>query len=185
MIDIKDVPSEQLNRIREVFNESPAVQRLRVQQGLLIHSGKYVEAANIGKQLEALYQETVYKTLKEASDECERMDMYTLSLPDEVKERIIVLGIAIFMCCDMIESAVMDIDDILAKYEDDMHLEMFNDLIKLKELAKGKIEFLSKNSDYMKDFVWGDRCDDMYEMLRNKAAFLVRKQKEKEASDEV
>ena len=30
----------------------------------------------------------------------------------------------------------------------------------------------------MSDLTWGERCDDMYEMIQNKAKSIIRKQRE-------
>ena len=46
---------------------------------------------------------------------------------------------------------------------------------KLKDLAKAKLEYLKKNGDYMQDVVWADKCDNMYELITNKAKSMVRK----------
>jgi hypothetical protein len=54
---------------------------------------------------------------------------------------------------------------------------MFNDLSRLAKMAKEKLQFLQDNSGYAKDVVWADKCDNMYELLRNKARSIIRRRK--------
>ena len=42
-------------------------------------------------------------------------------------------------------------------------------------LAKEKLKFLKENSGYMNDLFWADKCDDMYDMIMNKSASIIRK----------
>jgi hypothetical protein len=77
----------------------------------------------------------------------------------------------------MIESAVMDMDDILHKYDKDLNMEMFNDMRQVMDMCKSKLQYLQENSGYMSDLVWGDRCDDMYSMLKSKAGSIMNKRK--------
>ena len=39
------------------------------------------------------------------------------------------------------------------------------------------MKYWGDNSEYLKDNAWGDKCDDMYEMMRNKAKSIIRKRK--------
>lgn len=77
----------------------------------------------------------------------------------------------------MIESAVIDMDDILHKYDKNLHMEMFNDIRQVMNMSKEKLKYLQENSGYMKDLVWGEKCDNMYEMIQNKASAIMRKRK--------
>lgn len=177
MIDIRDIPADLMSKIRNQFDNDTQIQRLRVQQGVLQRSGKYREAMIVGQNIERLFSDVVYNYMKEAESQVESISIDKFDIPYEDKERIMTLGVVLFMCSDIIESSVMDIDDIIHKYDKDMHFEMFNDIRQVLSMAKEKLKFFQESSGYMKDFAWPDTCDDMYKMIRNKAASLVRKKK--------
>lgn len=178
MIKVSDIPSELMSKIRFQFDNDSQVQRLRVQQGMAQRGGDYAEALRLGKMIDVLYNEVVYNYIKEAQQQVEQVEIGKLGIPLEAKERILTLGIVLFMTSDIIETAIKDIDDVMQKYDKDLHFEMFNDMRELSSMAKEKLKFFSKNSDYMKDSVWGDTCDNMYKMICNKARSLMRKRKD-------
>jgi hypothetical protein len=82
------------------------------------------------------------------------------------------------MCCDIIESATIDMNDILRRTEKDASITTFEDLRQILSLAKEKLKYLQETGDYMKDLVWADNCDNMYDMMKSKAASIIRKRHE-------
>ena len=176
-MNINDIPQELLKQIRKQFDESPKVQMLRVQQGVAIRNGRYEESLRLGRMLDEVYSNVLYEYMKEAESQVEKIEIGKIDIPEASKDKIVSLVIVLFMCTDIIETAVMDIDDILRGCDKDLHFELFNDIRQISVMAKEKLKYLRENSGYMKDLVWADKCDDMYEMCRNKARSIVRKRK--------
>jgi hypothetical protein len=56
-------------------------------------------------------------------------------------------------------------------------MEMFNDIRQVMEMSEQKLSYLQKNSGYLKDLVWGEKCDNMYDMMLSKAGSIMRKRK--------
>jgi hypothetical protein len=81
------------------------------------------------------------------------------------------------MCADIIKSSIQDMDSILHKYDKNMFMEMFNDIRQVMDMSEQKLRYLQQNSGYLKDLVWGERCDDMYDMILSKAGAIMRKMK--------
>jgi hypothetical protein len=54
---------------------------------------------------------------------------------------------------------------------------MFNDIKQVMEMSEQKLQYLQDNSDYLKDLVWSDKCDNMYDMMLSKAGAIMRKRK--------
>ena len=176
-MDINDIPQELLDKIKQQFNADPKIGELRVQQQMLQRSGKFQDALGIARTIEKLYNKCVYEYIKEAEKEVENIDVSDMDIPLADKEMMMQLLLSCFMCADMMKSAIIDIDDILHKYDKELHIEMFNDMRQLMEMSEQKLSFLQKNSGYLKDLVWGEKCDDMYELLLNKAGAIMRKRK--------
>ena len=177
MLQVKDVPKELLDKIKERFEADPRVRELRVQQQMYIRQGKYKAALALAQDIEILYNKCVYEYLEEADKQVEQIDVSDMDMPIEDKEQMMQLLLVCFMCADMLETSIIDMDDVLHRYDKDMHMEMFNDLRDVLRMSKEKLKFLQENSGYMKDLVWADNCDNLYEMAKNKAGAIMRKRK--------
>ena len=180
MIDVNDIPAELMNRIREQFYADPQIIRLRLRQRDYQSQGKFQAALELGKTINELFDRVVYQYLKEAEEQVERIDINNMQMPIEDRESILALGIVMFMACDIIESAIIDTNDMLHKHDKELSFEMFNDIQQLSKMAKEKLKFLQNNSGYMKDLVWADKCDNMYQMMLSKAKSIMRKRKSKD-----
>lgn len=177
-MSVKDIPAELMERIRLQFENDAKVRALRVRQGMEQRRGDFLGAMRTGQLIDHLFNEVVFHYMEEAESEAERVEIDSIAMPKEDKESILVLFLTVFMATDIIDTAVRDVDDILHRQDENFHLEMFNDIRQLSEMAKGKLDYLRKHSGYMKDLVWADKCDDMYEMCRSKARSIMRKRRD-------
>ena len=171
------MPSDLLQMIRNRFETDSSVVKLRLQQKDLQARGKYMEALKLAKQIEDIFNDVVFRYMSETEKSIERVDVNNMDIPAADKERLSVFRMVMFMACDIIDFAIMDVNDILHKYDKELYFEMFNDIKEISALAKEKLKFLQEHSECMKDLVWADRCDDMYSMMQSKARSIVKKQK--------
>lgn len=177
-MDVKDLPKELLDRLRSTFDADPNVCEMRVHQQMLMRGGRYKEALEIAQGIELLFSRVVSEYLDSAKEEVEQVDVASLEMPIEDKENLMKHLLACFMCADIIKSAIQDMDSILHRYDKNMYMEMFNDIRQVMDMSEEKLHYLQENSGYLKDLVWGDKCDDMYEMILSKAGAIMRKRKE-------
>ena len=177
MTKISELPKELLDKIKAVFDAEPRVQQLRVQQQMLMRTGKYMDALDIAKYIETLYNESVYNYVEESERQVEKIDIASINMPLSEKEDLMKHLLVCFMCADIIKSSVQDMDSILHRYDKNMYMEMFNDIKQVMDMAEQKLSYLQQNSGYLKDLVWGERCDDMYDMILSKAGAIMRKMK--------
>ena len=175
--NVSDIPQELMSKIRESFESEPKVRELRVQQQMLMRTGKYDSALALAQQIDVLFNRVVYEYLENASNEVEKVDIATIEMPIKDKEELMKRLLVCFMCADIIESSVIDMDDILHRYDKNTYMEMFNDIRQVMSMAKEKLRYMQQNSGYMKDLVWGEKCDNMYEMMLSKAGSIMRKMK--------
>ena len=177
MTKISELPKELLDKIKAAFDAEPRVQQLRVQQQMLMRTGKYMDALDIAKYIETLYNESVYNYVEESERQVEKIDIASINMPLSEKEDLMKHLLVCFMCADIIKSSVQDMDSILHRYDKNMYMEMFNDIKQVMDMAEQKLSYLQQNSGYLKDLVWGERCDDMYDMILSKAGAIMRKMK--------
>lgn len=177
MTKIGELPQELLDKIKAAFEAEPKVQQLRVQQGMMMKTGKYREALEMAQQIDVLFNQVVYEYIAENERQVEKVDVANINMPLKDKEEMMRLLLVCFMCADIIESSVMDMDDILHRHDKNMYMEMFDDIKQVMSMSKEKLKYLQANSGYMKDLVWADNCDNMYMLMRNKAKSIMNKRK--------
>lgn len=174
---VSDIPQELMSKIRESFESEPRVRELRVQQQMLMRTGKHMEALDLAKQIDVLFNQVVYEYIAENERQVEKVDISKIDMPLADKEEMMRLLLVCFMCADIIKSAVQDMDSILHRYDKNMYMEMFDDIKQVMSMSEEKLSYLQKNSGYLKDLIWGEKCDDMYEMIKSKAGAIMRKRK--------
>ena len=175
---VSDIPQELMSKIRESFESEPKVRELRVQQQMLMRTGKYDGALVLAKQIDALFNRVVYEYLDKTENEVQKVEIATLDMPIKDKEELMKRLLVCFMCSDIIESSVIDMDDILHRYDKNTYMEMFDDIRQVMSMAKAKLRYMQQHSGYMKDLVWGEKCDNMYAMMLSKAGAIMRKMRE-------
>lgn len=176
-MDVNEIPNELLSKIREQFYATPKVRQMEVARQLFLRQGKYREALSLAKDIEALFSKVIYEYIEENKEQVEKIDVADIDMPIGEKEELMKLLLVCFMCTDIIRASILDMDSILYRHDKSLKMEMFNDIRQLAELSEAKLQYLQNNSGYMKDLVWGWKCDDMYDMIKNKAGSIMRKRK--------
>lgn len=176
-MNVNDLPQELLSKIREQFYSTPRVRQMEVTRQMYLRNGNLTAALDMAQEIDALYNKCVYEYMEQNKEQVEQVDIATVDMPIEDKEELMRRLLVCFMCADMIESSVIKMDDILHKYDKNMHMEIFNDISEIMKMSEEKLKYLQENSGYMKDLAWADNCDDMYKMILNKAGAIMRKRK--------
>ena len=172
-----DIPDTMMTDIREAFDRDPQVLELRTHQNLLMRKGSYREAMKVGEQIDFLFTKVVQAYIAETNAECEQITLDKAGIPEDDAEQLNECVVTIFMACDVIETAIMDANDILHKTDKGLKFEMFNELTRLSKFVRDKMQYMRDNSAYAADVAWADKCDNMYQLLRNKARSVIRKRK--------
>ena len=174
---IEDLSDELLSKLRANFYATPKVKQMEVTRQLFMRDGKFKEAMMLSKDIETLFSKVVNEYIEENKEQVEKIDVADMDMPIEEKEEMMMLLLVCFMCADIIRSSIQDMDSILYRHDKTLKMEMFNDIRQLMEMSEAKLQYLQKNSGYLKDLVWGEKCDNMYEVIKNKAASIMRKRK--------
>lgn len=177
MNNVNDIPHELMSKMRESFEAEPKIRELRVQQQMLMRTGRYDAALAVAQKVEVLFNRVVFEYLENAESEVEKIDIATMEMPTGDKEDLMRHLLVCFMCADIIKSSVQDMDSILHRYDKNMYMEMFNDIKQVMSMSEKKLQYLQDNSDYLKDLVWSEKCDNMYDMILSKAGAIMRKRK--------
>ena len=179
MLSVADIPSSIYAELRNRFENAPEVHMLRTEQQLAQRRGDYARALAIGKAIEDdLFPRVLDEYMKMSERDVQTLDSETDDIPKEDRDVLMEKLMVLFMVCDIMESAVLDMNDVLHRSKPDIDITTFDDIRSVGMLAKEKLRYLQEKGDYMEDLVWADRCDDMYEMISSKARSILRKRRE-------
>ena len=134
---------------------------------------QWVQALNAKKKLEDLREKSFAIFIKNYEIKTRKVDLKDVDLPDETRKRVNQLYVATYMACDIIESCVLDLNDTLHKVNMTLTVEQFDELVKLAKNVKEKLNFLERTDNYMNMAAWGDRCDDVYDFMQQKAQDII------------
>lgn len=182
MIDLKDIPDTMLSLIRERFETDERVRKLRILQDLHLRKGRYEQSFAIAGQIESLFADVVRMYIESADQQQVQFDTETMEMSRDDKDRMLQLLLVVFISCDIIESSIIDLNDTLHRTNKDVDITTFDDLSAALKMAKEKLKYLSKNSNYMDDLTWADGCDNMYRLMQNKAKAIIRKERTQKAT---
>lgn len=176
-LEVSNIPDSFLQQMKHQFDEDPRIRQMRVDQQLEAKRGNIMGALQIGKTIDFLFKKVVATYLEEADKEAESIDLCNVKMSKEDMDEMMTLIVATFMCCDIIDTLIMNSNDLLHHYDNTLQLEFFNDLKDISRMVREKVNYLAKNSKYTNDLFWAYKTDDMYEMIKNKARAIRRKRK--------
>jgi hypothetical protein len=178
-LTVSDIPSEMMEAMRRQFDDAPQVRQLRTQQQLLMRKGSYQGALELGKRIDELYNAFVAEYIRQANDDAENVDVRKIGLTDAQLATVDTITLALFMCCDIIDSCILDINNVLATKDSTLRYEAFDEIKDLSRMVKGKLSILQGMTSFMEGNVWSDIVDNMYKMMFNKAKSIISKKGEK------
>lgn len=177
-MNVNDIPKDLLDKIRFSFDANKDVMLLRTAQQEAQRVGNYQKALHIAQQIDNLWTICLDNYMRKMEAQGRQISLKASDLPEKDKDELFNRVMVLFMCCDIIESATIDMNDILRRTEKDASITTFEDLRQTLSLAKEKLKYLQDTGDYMKDLVWADNCDNMYDLMKSKAASIIRKRRE-------
>ena len=165
-------------KIQVRFEADKNVRLLRTAQQNAQRTGDFQKALRIAQDIDNLWTICLDNYMAQAEREVSKVSIDSNDLPREDKDEMMEKLMVLFMCCDIIESATLDVNDILHRTRPDTDITSFDDLRQALGMAKDKLKYLQETGDYMKDLVWAEKCDNMYELMQSKAKSIIRKRKE-------
>lgn len=170
----KDIPEDLIQLIRDNFENYPKVKEMRAQQEVAKRRFDLPTVKAIEDKLEHLFAVTLTNYLDAVNNEAEQLNTEAIGLTAKEKKEIDALHVTLHMSLDLIETAIMEINDILHIHDKTLQIEDFATVFELKKELKAKLEYFGKNYVFMSKDSWGDQCDKMFTMLRNKARKIVK-----------
>lgn len=175
--ELNDLDQRQFNLY---FSQHPKAIALNKKRNKFMAAGEHIRAIKVTQDIEELREIVFKRWFDELLQEARQVDIQNLNLPDEVKSKMNTYYVTLFMACDIINCCVVDMDNLIQKFHKDLAVEMFDDFIEMSRKAKEKIAMFQRNTGFLNDIYWGDKCDDIYDMMQNKAKKIIMHNKEKD-----
>ena len=156
------------------FWKHPEAIRLKDRIEQYQNTNKYVQCLQEKQKLDQLRRRSFDIFIRDYEVKIRTIDLKDIQIPDAERATINELYITIYMACDIIESAVIDINDALHRVDKNLEIVQFDELKELAEEVKKKLNYLQRTENYMNMDAWGDRCDSVYKVMREKAGVIIR-----------
>lgn len=178
-LTVNDLPTEVVAEMKRMISEDSQIVALRNKKANLIRTRRYAEAMKLSSDMKRIEQQVINEYLANYEGQAERMDNLMGDMSEEDIDSINTCTNSIIFLADMIETFVMDSNEILKKYHPDYRIEMFDKLTKLGNEAKNQIKFMSECTQNEFQVCFADSADDITELVRNKVRSFNRKMKQK------
>lgn len=170
MIDYTGIPLYLKEDIQREIARNPNVVKWRESQRQYQREGKFIEAMKIAKMLEEVEEGVKNGMLIKY----ERMGkLYKKMTPEDV-EKVNVACNSIILMSDLIETQVIEMNEVIKKYQPESRVEMYDRFVELGKEAKEQIDYMTKWTNNLYQIKFGDVADNMMEMIKSKVNKLLR-----------
>lgn len=173
-----DIPQEMFEAMQRQFEAAPQVRQMRTEQQLYAKEGNWHSALQKGKEIQALWTAFVTEYVKQTNDSAEQVDIRSIGLTQDELQSVDTNTLTLFMCCDIIDTCILEINDLIKKHSDDLEFDSFDEVRDLSTMVKGKLSVLNCQTTLMQGSTWGAIVDNMYKMMFNKAKSIINKKGE-------
>lgn len=161
--------------IDKAYKNNTKVRELTIKQDTLQKQGRWMQAMEVAKELEALYNRVMAEALAEAKKYAEEIDIGDINFSEKDRLDFRLMVMRLLACCDIINSTVMDIQSLLKRYDKYLSYDNFSDIVTLHKYTRSKLAAFSKASQYLNTVEWGDACDNMEQLMANKVKKIYNK----------
>lgn len=182
-ITLKDLPQDVVNEFKKELLKNEKYRELSNLRQAYIRTGNYMKAMQLFETMNKIEDIFAEQYASMYTREVRKIDELIASMSEEDQTVMHTYGNMLTMLADMLDTAVMDANQLLDKYHPDYHIEMFDKLKALGAEAKSFLRMLdNSNPDQFYLNLFGDTVDKLYEMSFNKARSFVTKLRKHEES---
>ena len=165
---------------RTQFELHPEIRQLTEKADRLMHQGHFREAMQAKQQKEALFSRVVAEYEKQVGSQVSEVKLSAVGLPQKDIDEIERIMVTLFMAIDIMDSCLIDINDIIRRKDPCLSFEKIDDLHEMANMCREQLSQFYAKQDYRKYEHWGYITDDMYDLMQNKAKAIIRKTREKQ-----
>lgn len=170
----QDIPAPMMAQIRDTFDRNPQVVELRAKANRLQQQGYFVEAMQVRKQVDMLFDHAVSCILQEAEEENEKASLSAMDMPKEAQKRMTELTTAMLLAVDVMETCVKEMDDVVKSCDKEVTFIGWREVRELAKAIRSKLEMANRDAPFVNNPDWGDAADNLFDMTCRKARRVLR-----------
>lgn len=179
-----ELTDELIEQCRVAFESDPTIRELNIKHERLRRSGRFEEAMRLTEKKKELFDKVLAAYEEQLAAEVEKMTLTAADLPREDVKQLECIIITIEMAIDILDSCLMDANDIIHRTHKDFSLEQWDNLHELSQVCREQIKEFGNTQKFLSYGIWGDIVDNMYSMMQNKAKAIIKKTNEQEQKND-
>lgn len=175
-----ELTDDLIEQCRAAFEADPTVRELNIKHERLRRAGWWAEANRLAEKKKALFDKVLVAYEEQLAAGVEKMALTAADLPREDVKKLETLFVTIEMVIDILDSCLLDVNDIVHRTNKDFSLEQWDNMHELSQVCRSEIKSFGSTQKFLSYGIWGDTVDDMYTMMQNKAKSIIKKTNEQE-----
>lgn len=165
-----NIPNHIADEALRIVKQSDKYKRLASSYAQAMIRRQYIQASFIAKQMRKIEDDTIRRVASVYINEQIRIDTITETMSEHDRIKMNTLAHALMMMADVIEVSISELNGIMKKYFDNMTIVSFDRLKELSAESKRLIAYFDETAkEEYNTSLFGSSCDNLYEMIYNKA----------------
>ena len=178
-----DLTKEQLDDIRVKIRANKDYQKYVTKRAEHLRRGEIAQAMRVTKMMDEVERKAMHYYIAEAQRYKAKVNDLVKTMPEADQDLMCIYGDALVFLADVLESLVIEVNQILGRTHPDFRIEMFDRLVELGKEAKKHVRMLDYHEeDIYYTNLYGDTADKLNAMIVNQSKSFVNKIRRHEES---
>lgn len=178
-----DLTKEQLDDIRVKIRANKDYQKYVTKRAEHLRRGEMAQAMRVTKMMDEVERKAMHYYIAEAQRYKAKVNDLVKTMPEADQDLMCIYGDALVFLADVLESLVIEVNQILGRTHPDFRIEMFDRLVELGKEAKKHVRMLDYHEeDIYYTNLYGDTADKLNAMIVNQSKSFVNKIRRHEES---
>lgn len=174
-VTIEQLPKSIQDKLSEVIELNPAIKSLRLKLEKCRQKRDYIGMARCQHQLQQFKHCIEDEYMRQNLAYRKKIIDFKSTMSDDDQEVLAINSNMIILLADMLESSVMEIQEVFGRSNPAWKMEMFDKLQALGRECADQIKWMSQETDMYYQTTFADVADSITVMVRNKVKSLLRK----------
>ena len=167
--------------IKKALRENSDYKKLDEKRISLYKQFRFAESANIQKKMKEIEQRAIDAYKKEFEGELKLVSELVQDMSQEDRDNMNYYGNMLIMMCDVIETTIVEMNQLLKKYHPSYSITTFDKVNELAQEAHARVSMLSVyNEDEFYTNHYGDTADKLFKLCYNQVKSFISKIKKHE-----
>lgn len=178
-----DLTKEQLDDIRVKIRANKDYQKYVTKRAEHLRRGEMAQAMRVTKMMDEVERKAMHYYIAEAQRYKAKVNDLVKTMPEADQDLMCIYGDALVFLADVLESLVIEVNQILGRTHPDFRIEMFDRLVELGKEAKKHVRMIDYHEeDIYYTNLYGDTADKLNAMIVNQSKSFVNKIRRHEES---